>query len=348
MTASGGDGSGHDRVVAGSLVILAALAIGTALYFMRPVLVPLTLALLVSYLVSPIVDVLQVRLHLPRALGILAALLLAVGVAVPLGLLVASSVSALADHGPEYQARLVEMVDGTVAYLRDRGLPIDDTPVRQRIANLPVAQVLMGALNEVLSSLSTFLLVLVFVLFLVAGRTPNVHKTGVLREIDDRVNRYLVIKVITSAISGVLTGGILFLVGVDLSVVFGVLAFFLNFVPMVGGVTSVLLPLPVAYVQFGASLPTLLVLVIPGLIQTILGNFIEPRLTGKALELHPVTVLLSLIFWGVLWGIPGAFLAAPITAVIKIVLDRIETTRVVADLLAGRLPDEGGEPPAGG
>lgn len=345
MTAAGGDG-GHNRVVAGSLVILAALGIGTALYFMRPVLVPLTLALMVSYLVSPLVDMLQVRLRLPRVLGILAALILAAGVAVPLGLLVASSVSAVADRGPEYQARLIGLVDGVVAFLRDQGLPIDDTPLRQRLADLPVTDVVMGALNQVLSSISTFLLVMVFVLFLVAGRTPNAHKSGVWREIDDRVNRYLLVKLFTSAITGLLTGGILFVLGVDLAVVFGLLAFFLNFVPTVGGIASVLLPLPIAYVQFGPSVTTLLVLLIPGGIQAILGTFVEPRLTGKALALHPVTVLLCLIFWGVLWGLPGAFLAAPITAVIKIVLDRMETTRPVADLLAGKLPGADEPPPA--
>jgi len=343
MTSSGGDG--HNRVMAGSLMILAALGIGAALYFLRPVLVPLTLALLLSYLVSPLVDVLQVRLRLPRVLGIIVALGLAGGLAFALGLLVASSVSAVADRGPQYQARLVEVIDGSVQYLRDLGLPIDDTPLRQRIQELPVTDYLMGTVNQVLSSVSTLLLVLVFVLFLVAGRTPNAHKSGVWREIDDRVNRYLLVKLFTSAVTGILTGGILFLLGLDLAVVMGLLAFFLNFVPTVGGIVSVLLPLPIAYVQFGPSATTLLVLLIPGGIQVILGTFVEPRLTGKALELHPVTVLLCLIFWGVLWGIPGAFLAAPITAVIKIVLDRMDSTRFVGDLLAGRLPDDE-EPPA--
>ncbi len=337
MSAGGGE-IGQGRVVAGSLVILAALGIGAALYVMRPVLVPLVLALLVSYLVSPLVDFLQVRLRFPRVLGILAALLLAGGVTVPLGLLVASSVRTVADRGPEYQAKLVGLLDASVRYLRDLGLQIDETPWVERLQALPVTEMLMGALNQVVSGVSTFLLVLVFVLFLVAGRTPNVHKTGVWREIDDRVNRYLLVKVITSAVTGLLTGGILVLLGVDLAVVFGVLAFFLNFVPTIGAAASVLLPLPVAYVQFGPSVTTLLALVIPGAVQAVLGTFVEPRLTGKALELHPVTVLLCLIFWSVLWGIPGAFLAAPITAVIKIVLDRIETTRPVGDLLAGKLP----------
>jgi AI-2 transport protein TqsA len=338
MPPSPEDSSAQGRLIAGSLVILAVLGIGAALYFLRPVMVPLILALLASYLVSPVVDFLQVRLRLPRILGILAALVLAVGITLPLGLLVASSISSLADHGPVYQTRLLGMIDGLMNYLRDQGLPLDDTSMRERLAALPIAQILMGTVNQLLASISTFLLVLVFVLFLVAGRMPNVHKIGVWREIDERVNRYLLVKFFTSVVTGVLTGLILFAFGLDLAVVIGLLAFFLNFVPTIGALVTIMLPLPVALVQFGLSMPTLLILLIPGILQVTLGTFVEPRLTGKALELHPLTVLLCLVFWGVLWGIPGAFLAAPITAVIKIVLDRIETTRFVGDLMAGRLP----------
>lgn len=340
MVSSGPEGAGQSRVVVGSLVILAALGIGAALYVMRPVLVPLTLALFASYLVSPLVDWLQVRARLPRALAILSALLLSGGVSFLVGLLVASSVSALSDHGAEYQARLVAMVDGSVAQLRAWGVPLDETPIRERLMDLPVSGLLLGTLNQLLSSVGTLMLVLTFVVFLVAGRTPGPHKTGVWREIDARVNRYLQVKLATSAVTGILTGGILALLGLDLAVVFGLLAFLLNFVPTVGGVLAVVLPLAVALVQFGSSVTTVLVVAIPGAIQAILGTLVEPKVTGKALELHPVTVLLSLIFWGVLWGLPGAFLAAPITAVVKIVLDRMDATRPFAELLAGRLPGE--------
>jgi AI-2 transport protein TqsA len=346
MTTGGPEGIGSNRAAVGSLVILAAVAVGLALYLMRPVLVPLTLALFVSYLVSPLVDWLQVRARLPRVLAVLAALLLAGGVFFLLGLLVVSSVSVLSDHGDVYQARLVGMIEDGVARLREWGVPLDDAPLRERLADLPVSSLLLGVLNQLLSSVSTLLLVLTFVIFLVAGRTPGPHKTGVWREIDERVNRYLLVKLATSAVTGLLTGGILALLGLDLSVVFGLLAFLLNFVPTVGGIASVLLPLPVALVQFGPSVTTVLVLAIPGAVQAVLGTVVEPKLAGKALELHPVTVLLSLVFWGVLWGLPGAFMAAPLMAVVKIVLDRIDATRAFGGLLAGHLPGVEGPPPA--
>ncbi|MEE8452823.1 MAG: AI-2E family transporter [Thermoguttaceae bacterium] len=77
---------------------------------------------------------------------------------------------------------------------------------------------------------------------------------------------------------------------------------------------------------------------IPGMVQMIIGNVIEPKLLGKGLELHPVTVLLALTFWGLLWGIVGMVLAVPITATIRIVLMRFATTKPIGDLLAGHLP----------
>jgi AI-2 transport protein TqsA len=81
----------------------------------------------------------------------------------------------------------------------------------------------------------------------------------------------------------------------------------------------------------------ILAIAIPGAIQFVTGNIIQPRFMGSALDLHPVIVLMALIFFGMIWGIVGAFLAVPITAVIRIVLEKIPDTRPVAELLAGRL-----------
>ena len=89
------------------------------------------------------------------------------------------------------------------------------------------------------------------------------------------------------------------------------------------------------------------VFLVPGAVQMTIGNIIEPLIMGEGLDLHPVTILLALVFWGLIWGVVGMFLATPITAVFRIVLDRFETTRPIAGLLAGRLPgDEANSVPA--
>ncbi|MCB0357914.1 MAG: AI-2E family transporter, partial [Bdellovibrionales bacterium] len=79
------------------------------------------------------------------------------------------------------------------------------------------------------------------------------------------------------------------------------------------------------------------VLVFTGLIQIIIGNVIEPKLMGESMNLHPIAILLFLMFWGVVWGVPGMFLAVPITAILRIIFSRIEMTRPLANLISGQI-----------
>jgi AI-2 transport protein TqsA len=122
--------------------------------------------------------------------------------------------------------------------------------------------------------------------------------------------------------------------------VFGLLAFLLNFIPSVGSIIATLLPLPMAVAQFNTVWPIIGVVAIPGTLQLVIGNAIEPKLLGRGLELHPVTILLALAFWGLLWGYMGMVLAVPITAIIRIILIRFETTRAMGNLLGGKLPGQ--------
>jgi AI-2 transport protein TqsA len=104
-------------------------------------------------------------------------------------------------------------------------------------------------------------------------------------------------------------------------------------------VIAILLPLPIALIQFDSSLAIAGVFLLPAAIQVGIGNVLEPLVMGENLDLHPVTILMSLIFWGLLWGIVGMLLATPIMAVLKIIFIRLEITRPIAELLAGRLPN---------
>jgi 4-hydroxybenzoate polyprenyltransferase len=132
------------------------------------------------------------------------------------------------------------------------------------------------------------------------------------------------------------------------ALVFGLFTFLLNFIPSVGSIVATLLPLPVVLMSPAISGTTaVLAIVVPGVIQFGIGSVLEPKLMGSSLDLHPVVILVALIFWGMLWGIPGMFLATPITAVARILLEKIEMTRPVGELLAGRIGGLGGEPGSG-
>ena len=152
------------------------------------------------------------------------------------------------------------------------------------------------------------------------------------------VSVYLSVKLLASLITGVLVTTVLFVFQVKLALVFGLLAFLLNFIPSVGSITAVLLPIPVLFLQFGIGPNFWVILGLLGTIEFIIGNLVEPRFLGEDMDLHPAAVVGSLIFWTLVWGAPGAFLSVPLTGSIKIVLSKIKHTRVAAEFLAGRLP----------
>jgi len=194
-----------------------------------------------------------------------------------------------------------------------------------------------GIIDAVLSILADGLLVLIFLLFLMVGR--NQSPPGALAgEVDQRIRAYLLVKLVVSGVTGVAVGVTLALLGIDLALAFGVLAFALNFIPNIGSTIATILPLPIILVSDVSFATGVAAIAVPGTTQFIMGNVIEPRMMGRSLELHPITILLALIFWGMIWGIVGMLLAAPITAVLRILLDRIDLTRPVADLMAGRFP----------
>jgi AI-2 transport protein TqsA len=200
---------------------------------------------------------------------------------------------------------------------------------------------ILTRLTTVLTTVaSQGILVLLFVIFLLLGRSAQPKPTeGVVYEIERSVKRYIITKVIVSAVTGVLVFFVLNMLGIPFAIAFGALAFMLNFIPSIGSIIATLLPVPVLLLTRDISTLTFaLAIVLPGIIQFTIGNLIEPKVMGDSLDLHPVVILSALIFWGMIWGPIGMLLAAPLTAITKIALSKIELTQPLADALAGRVP----------
>ena len=333
----------QSRVVTTSLAVLAAVATAGALAYTRAVMVPFVLAVFISYLVSPLVDVMQDRLRVPRVVSIIFALLVALGLLTLLALLITTSTRGLLDSADIYRDRIAGFAERVLTIPDRFGLDLGQRSLLEGIRQLPLLGLVRSTAGTVVDLVATGGLVLIFVIYLVIGRRPPEQRVGIYAEIHSKIQRYIVAKFVISATTGLLVGAILSLFGLDLALVFGVMAFLLNFIPSIGSVIATVLPLPIAIIQFESTWAIVGIIALPGAVQMVIGNGIEPKVMGDSLDLHPVTVLLSLIFWGLLWGIVGMFLAVPITAVIRIVLGRINTTRPIADLLAGQLPSLGGE-----
>jgi AI-2 transport protein TqsA len=185
---------------------------------------------------------------------------------------------------------------------------------------------------------STSVVVLIFVFFLLIGSPAIDGGDPTVQEINQQVRSYLALKTVISIFTGLAFGIALRLFGVPMAFTFGVMAFLLNFVPNIGPIVASLLPVPLIILDPDGSLLWMIgVITVTSMIQLISGNIVEPKIMGESSDLHPVTILLALMFWGMMWGVIGMFLATPITAALKIMLERIEQTRPVADLMAGRM-----------
>ncbi len=363
--------SESDWLVRTSLVIIAFVAVAVALIYTRAFMVPFVLAVFIVSIVSPLLDFQVLKLRFPHALAVLISMVAVVAITAIICLLVSgavqSIVSAAQNLGEEdgsgaptqtvvidpnrplgeqsvestarmYASDLAKLAERGFIWLEERGVKLDRAAVTNDLQNR-VPKLATSFLGTAFGLVSSLLLVTIFVIFLLAGRNPYIIRKGVYADIDQKIRKYVTTKVLLSLATGILVWVALKMIGLRLAGVFGLLAFMLNFIPSLGSIVSTLLPIPVAVAQFDSYLPIALAVLIPGAVQMSIGNVIEPKVMGEGLNLHPVTILLALSFWGLLWGVVGMLLAAPMTAVVRIVLMQFETLRPFGNLLAGQLPE---------
>jgi AI-2 transport protein TqsA len=155
-----------------------------------------------------------------------------------------------------------------------------------------------------------------------------------ISKIDRSVSRYLAIKTLVSLVTGILSFIALVFIGIDAPFFWAFLIFILNFIPSIGSLVATFFPAIFALLQFGDFTPAILVLAIVGAIQLIVGNIIEPRVMGHNMNISPLVVFLTLMLWGLLWGIPGMLLSVPITVILIIIMSEFSETRPIAILLS--------------
>lgn len=361
-------GNYEQRIQTGCLLILTALGITAALYALSSVLIPFVLALFLTLSLTPVIDLQMKWLGIPRRTAILTTVLFGCAILILTALLVTAAANQIVDSRDDYEIqfkKLLERLRGLIPsdwYTSDPNDP--NSPVHDfnapenslfdpnkpdilpdrpsgpliRIPTNTVRRVLTDMASSIMGVISNGLLVLIFMIFMVAGKGSYKAPEGsVWWEVETRIKRYLLTMIVTSGITGILVGLVLTMLKVRFGWMFGFLAFMLNFIPNIGSIIATILPLPVALIDPQLSIASkIMVLVIPGSIQFVVGNLLQPKMMGESLDLHPVVVLMSLIFFGTIWGIIGMFLAVPITAVVMIFLQRFGYTRAIADLAAGK------------
>jgi AI-2 transport protein TqsA len=345
MRARGGrvDKNRFVKLGVGTVVLFLA---GVFLKLAASVLIPFALALLFSFAVSPALDFL-VRCKVPKSAALVLILLLTFTILYLIGIVFYTSGKSLAAELPSYTDMVRSFLEGIDRVVPDPRLKVGLTDWVQGLNIGKAGAFLIGALGPFFSFMSQLLLVFVFMIFILAGRGRMARKLGqafppeqastlarAALRIDCEIQKYLAVKTLTNLLVGVLVTAVLAVLGVRFAVLFGVLAFLLNYVPTLGAVISVALPVMLTVFLEGAvDLKVGVVLVLLATVHAALHSYFERRLMGKELELSPLLVLFSLFFWAWLWGIPGMILAVPILAVMKIVFANVPTLNFLETMM---------------
>lgn len=335
-----GDIAAIRRSLGGILIILSF----TAIFFARDVLLPVVLAILITLTISPVVRALE-RWHVPAPLG--AGLIMSI-VAVVLGLSVyvlSGTVMDIFEEAPRLGMELrwkLRALLARFAMLQDMmaGLGLATTAREGDEATEVVLgqPALLGtAASSLASAGSSLAVAFVLSLFLLASGdfyhrriveaaprlTDKKRALTIVRDVERQISRYLVAITAINFGLGVAVGLAMWWLGMPNPVLWGIGAFFLNYLPFIGAVVGLLLSLGVAIITFDTLSQALFVALVYLVLTSIEGQLVTPMFVGRRLALNVVAVILTLILWVWLWGLAGGLLAVPFLVVIKVIADHV-------------------------
>lgn len=326
------------------IVVLCLL--GVVLKQARAFLVPFSLAVLFAFAVSPVLDFL-VRRKVPKSAALVLILLMTFMVLYLIGTVFYAGGKSLAAELPAYNEMIKSFLEGVDGMIPDSRLKVGLVDWINGLNVERLGAFLLSALGPFFNFMSQLLLVFFFMIFILSGRgrmekkfasafppeqASTLGKAAV--RINCEIQRYLAVKTLANLVIGILVAAILAAFGVRFAVVLGVLAFLFNYIPALGPVASVALPVLLATFLKGSFSPAVAALLaVLTAVHLAAHVLLERRLRGKEMELSNLLVLFSLFFWGWLWGIPGMILAVPILAVMKIVFANLPGLRFLETMM---------------
>jgi predicted PurR-regulated permease PerM len=325
------------------LVILASFIIVVAgMKAASSILVPFFLAVFIAVICAPPLFWLQ-RKGVPKILALVLILVAILIVGLLFGALIGPSLNDFLSSLPDYQERLSTYIAVFVSWLREKGVNIPQEEIAGTLHPgwvMSLAGDILSTLSSALTNAFLILLTVVFILLEVAEFPKKLRRVlkkperslSTIEKFSQSAKRYLVIKTLISAATGLVIWLWLLILGVDYPVLWGTLAFLLNYVPNIGSIIAAFPAVLLALVQFGVGSALLAVLGF-SVVNVVIGNILEPKLMGRRLRLSTLVVFLSLVFWGWVLGPIGMILSVPMTSLVAIALESYEETQGLAIML---------------
>jgi predicted PurR-regulated permease PerM len=326
-------------------VIIAAVMVGAVLWWLRGMLTPFALALFLMVIIDGLARVIENRVPVfPRRAALPTAMVLTILVFVLVVYVIGAKASGFVSQLIAYTPKLRGLA---VRISGELGVQAPQT-VGQLLSQLNVAHYMSTIASAFRDMASGAAFVFIYLIFLIIARAGFEEKARLLftrpesfeqaRRVFVRirtgVERYVWVQTFAGALVAFASWALMAAVGLDNAIFWGFLIFTLFYVPIIGGAVGILLPPVFALVQFGGYEQAIALLAGAELIHFFVGNFVTPRLQGVSLNVDPVVVVLSLGFWGAVWGVPGMFLSTPLTVVAIVILIQFPNTRWIAVLLS--------------
>ncbi len=339
----------HSAVARNALVMIAVVAAGAALYWLRDILTPLAMALFLMIMIDGVKRFIEERTRLPDHLaGIAAVLLVVLGFFAAIGFIVNGAANFFSDASG-VTSNIGPRID---AIIRDGAslIGMDAPPTAQELlAGVDLRGALTSLAFQMQGVASGSFFVLVYLGFLLASQAgfrrkivamfPNreqrAEALGVFQRVRGGVEGYLWVQTVTGAMICAAAWVLMRVVGLEHAEFWTFIIFVVGFIPVLGGAVAGLAPPLFALVQFPTYWPALILLVGLQTILFVVGNMIQPRMQGDNQNIDPVAVLLALALWGKMWGVVGMFLSTPLAVMAMAILAEFKGSKWIAVLLSG-------------
>ena len=336
------------RIQTSALVIIAFAVVLFLLVQARFMLISLAIAIILFSLTSDVINFVARakigRFGIPNWLASVVTVILIAAGMLTLSSILLSQINTVLITTLVYAERAPSAIASLFSWLG----PDSEQAILNATNAIEVSGYLRSAASQAGNLMQGTVLVILFVTFLFAeriwfrsklnnfiGDEANAKRVAkIFASIIHRVNYYILVKTIISAVTGVMTFILATAFNLDLAVAIGVITFVLNFIPNIGSIVATILIAIMAHVQLADVATTAIIFGVAGIIQFVNGNIIDPSLMGRALRLSSFGIIISLAFWGAVWGIPGMFLSVPIMVMLMVVCSHVPALRPVAILLS--------------
>lgn len=315
----------------------------------QSILIPLLVAVIISIIFEPLYRWLKSK-KVPGIVAIIIIVVIILVLSNIISLFVFTSISSFQTQIPKYQDRMVQLYDSALMNLQSIpyfGTFFKEADIMKLFPAEKFTTTLEGLLSGILGIFGNFVLILIYVIFILSeigsirmriryafSREKTVKIADIVEDVFDDVKKYIVGKTLINFSHAVITLLIFWIFGLDFAVVWAFLTFFMAFIPNIGAIIATILPFLTALLQYDNVFTPVLMLIILSLIGYVMGNIVEPKIFGHSLNLSPVLLIVSLIFWGYLWGIVGMILSVPLISMLKIIFSKFEKTKPFAILMS--------------